>query len=381
MAKVARNHCWGLLVTRNFPPLVGGMEQVNLRLAMALSRGQHVAIAGPEGCASFAPAGASVLESPLRPLPRFLIGLLASAWRLARRHRPDVVIAGSGLSAPMAWIAARSCGAKLVVYLHGLDVIAPHALYRLAWLPFIRACDVVLANSRHTAGLAASRGVDSRRVVILNPGTTIPVLDPHTAAVFLAKHGLEGRRVLLSVGRLTQRKGLAEFVIRALPVIVAHEPEAVLVIIGGDATDALHGDGSQRGRIEAAVAATGQQSHVRFLGHCDDATLAAAYQAAACHVFPVLEVEGDVEGFGMVALESAAHGLRTVTFAVGGVPDAVAPGETGFLIPAGDYEGFAHAVLAVMEGEGGTPASLRGFAATKAWDRFDERFIRAIGLA
>ena len=85
----------------------------------------------------------------------------------------------------------------------------------------------------------------------------------------------------------------------------------------------------------------GMADAVRILPHCDEAMLSAAFRAADVYVFPVLAVPGDVEGFGMVAIEAAAHGLPTVAFGVGGVPDAVIEGQSGSLVAERDYDGFA----------------------------------------
>ena len=75
----------------------------------------------------------------------------------------------------------------------------------------------------------------------------------------------QARFVLLSVGRLTRRKGLAEFVANALPAILASCPEAQRVIIGEAASDALHTQaGSERDRIAAAASEAGIESSVRL---------------------------------------------------------------------------------------------------------------------
>jgi phosphatidyl-myo-inositol dimannoside synthase len=66
-------------------------------------------------------------------------------------------------------------------------------------------------------------------------------------------------------------------------------------------------------------------------------------------VFPVLDLPGDVEGFGMVAVEAAAHGLPTAAFAVGGVTDAVANKISGWLVKSGDYPGFSKVILNYLE--------------------------------
>jgi phosphatidylinositol alpha-1,6-mannosyltransferase len=365
-----------LLVTRNFPPLVGGMEKVNQQLLLALSELGPVALSGPEGAAAYAPAGAQVRQSPLKPLPRFLFGCSWRGWDLARRVKPTLVMAGSGLTAPVAVALAWLSGARSSVYLHGLDIIAPSAVYQAAWLPFIRRCEIVFANSANTRRLAIEAGVPAARISILHPGTGMPVLDPVAGEVFRRERGFGTQPLLLSVGRLTRRKGLAEFVAGALPAIVAARPNTLLLVIGGEAADALHGaSGNEQARIEAMAREAGVAGALRFLGRCDEPTLFAAYQAADCHVFPVLDTPGDVEGFGMVALESAAHGLPTVAFAVGGIPDAVDTARSGALVPAGDYPAFANAVLRFLQpgARAGFAEASRAFAADMEWSRFGER--------
>ena len=120
---------------------------------------------------------------------------------------------------------------------------------------------------------------------------------------------------------------------------------------------------------------------LRMVGSCDDAALAEAYQGADVHVFPVRHVDGDVEGFGMVAIEAAAHGLPTVAFRVGGVPDAVIDGSTGTLVEPGDYCIFARETLRWMEPSIATRERCRSTARQFSWDRFNRQVGSALGLA
>lgn len=365
-----------LLVTRNFPPLLGGMEKVNQHLLAALQPTRRTALCGPAGCAEYAPPEAEVKESRIKPLPVFLAATLWHAVRLAWRRKPGWVIAGSGLTAPIAWLAARCAGGRAAVYLHGLDIVAPSRVYQWLWLPFIRRCDLVLVNSSSTARLAQGRGLRSDRLHVLHPGTDLPTLNAKVAHDFRKRHDFGQRPLLLSVGRLTQRKGLAEFVAKVLPAVVSNYGEALLLIIGDEASDALHTrKGSERERILAAARDAGVEQNLHFLGRCDEATLGAAYQAADLHIFPVLELPGDVEGFGMVALESAAHGLPTVAFAVGGVSDAVQDGRTGTLVKPDDYRNLCEAVIhqLAQDRDSSVTVTCREFAAGKAWPVFGER--------
>ena len=364
-----------LLVTRNLPPLRGGMERLVARIAAVMAGAYDLSVVGPAGCGRFLPPTVRAVEVPHRPLARFLMAGSRAAWRMAAA-RPRVVLAGSGLAAPLAWLAARRARSKLVVYLHGLDVVAPSAIYQHCWLPFIRRADLVLVNSRNTRRLASERGVPAANIEVLHPGAAPVAPDAGAALAFRETHGLGDRPMLLSVGRLTPRKGLAEFIRRALPAIVERCPEAVLMVIGADADDAVQvAAGSELSRIRQAVAQAGLDTNVRLLPPCDDTVLSAAYFAADVHVFPVLDLPGDVEGFGMVAIEAAAHGLPTVGFAVGGVPDAIAEGRSGSLVVAGDYPGFAVHVgdWLAKRADPDVAAGCRLVAAEFDWEHFDRR--------
>ena len=374
-----------LLLTRNFPPMLGGMERLNQRMAEELVTRLPLVIIGPRGAGAYATSAAVVEEVPARPLWRFGVGMFLKVLAVARATRPWVIVGGSGLVAPFVRFAAWLSGGRSVVYLHGLDIVAPSVIYRRIRLQLLRGCSLAITNSEHTRTLAIGMGMDPSRIHVLHPGVDLPDQkgDALAASEWRRERDLDGKRVALSVGRLTRRKGLVEFIRDVLPGIVAEVPDTVLVVVGCEAVDALAGSGhDETARIRAAVADAGMQAHVRLDGPCSDAQLAAAYWAADVLAFPVQALPGDVEGFGMVALEAAAHGLPTVAYAVGGVPDAVRDGSTGWLVAPGDSAAFAAAVLAafapgVRESLAG---SCRSFAADKAWPVFGSRLARLLNL-
>ena len=364
-----------LVVTRNLPPLRGGMERLNLHMLGELAKAFDVAVVGIAGCGAFVPVPIAVHEVPAKPLWRFFLAAFFRSIGVARRFRPAVVLAGSGLTAPFAWFAARSAGARLAVYVHGLDLVTAHPVYRRVWLPFIRRADVCIANSSNTARLAIAAGVAAERVSIVHPGVETPSA-PGAVNDFRERFALGDRPLMLSVGRLVARKGLFEFVENALPRIVSSFPRVCLLILGEANPELLSGSSAGLAeRIRARAQALGLAENVKFLGTQPDAVLADAYRAADVHVFPGRDVSGDVEGFGMVAVEAAAHGLLTVAFAVGGVPDAVDDGVSGTLVRAGDYGACADAINTILRhGRDETRRNAaRQFAERFRWEVFGTR--------
>ncbi len=362
-----------LLISRNFAPLVGGMERLNQHVLLELEREYAVDLIGPGGAAAFVSQPERVRTCPPIPLSRFLACASIEGVRLARRKRPQLIIAGSGVNAPPAWIAARTIGARWMIYLHGLDLVVRNRIYQRVFLPVIRRADAWLANSRSTAQLAIIAGLDPKRVHILHPGVEVPKALPSEEAVqdWRRRHALGDRPLLLSVGRLTKRKGLREFVLNALPTVLASCPQALLVVVGEEPHAALTSATVGVSPLRAAAQFNGTLPSLRILGRVSDEELALAYRAASVLVFPVLDIPGDIEGFGMVAVEAAAHGLPTVAFAVGGVPDAVRDGTSGFLVAPGNNDALAERLIdVILRSSGPSGESCIAHASRFSWPNF-----------
>ena len=99
-----------LLVTRNLPPLLGGMERLNWHMVDELAKGAEVDVVAPADSRLPASDRAHLHGAPGRPLWRFLLSATWRSLRVARQRRPRIILAGSGLTAPIAWLAARGIG-------------------------------------------------------------------------------------------------------------------------------------------------------------------------------------------------------------------------------------------------------------------------------
>jgi len=336
------------LVSRNFPPLSGGMERLVHQLYLGLTKNHDVRLLGPAGCDECVAAGSEVRATAVSPTPIFLlITFVKGIYSRIACGASDIVIGGSGLVGPVVVMLARLSGARSVLLLHGLDIIADSRVYQWLFVPFLRKADVVICNSRNTARLAAEHGISDERITIVNPGVELPKSEVSREEARRSL-GCTGKKVLLSVGRLMPRKGLAEFVANSLPLLVADDKEWLFLIAGSEPANALNRPkDSVLDRIHGAVATHNLKDQVRLLGHVDDELLASLYAAPDVFIFPLIESPGDVEGFGMVAIEAAAHGTPTVAFGCGGVGDAVVDGTSAALVAGSDYGRFAKAVREV----------------------------------
>ncbi len=369
-----------LIVTRNFPPLVGGMEKLMFHAFQELAHTYRCDVIGPHGCGEKISQPHRAVECPVDSASRYLFAALTKSVATARQGSYRFSFSGSGLTAPIGLALRTLYGIPAVTFVHGLDLVVDHPLYQSLFLPAIRRADLVIANSHNTAKIAKAKGVPVDRVKVLFPGVTIPA-QVGSGDSFRQRHDLVGKKILLSVGRLVPRKGIFDFLRHSFPSVVEKCPEAVLVVIGAAAKDALKKNRDLTADIRQIIAEQDLSDRVVLLGSVSDPELSEAYHAADVMIFPLRETAGDVEGFGMVALEAAAHGLPTVAFSVDGVPDAIGENRSGYLVEAMNYEKMSQVLAQVLLVEETviSARSCRDFAQQFVWSNFGTKIRQFVG--
>jgi glycosyltransferase involved in cell wall biosynthesis len=143
---------------------------------------------------------------------------------------------------------------------------------------------------------------------------------------FVPQPQVRRERKVLFVGRLVEKKG-CEYLIRAMEPIQHSMPDVELVIVG---------DGPLRASLEQL--AKSKLRRFTFTGSQDSATVRDWMNRSSLLCTPsIIADTGDAEGFGMVFIEAQSSGLPVVSFASGGIPEAVRHGETGYLAPEKDW--------------------------------------------
>jgi glycosyltransferase involved in cell wall biosynthesis len=285
-----------------------------------------------------APAGAEALS--LRELGAGWP--LAVAWQLLARsplpflrllegRRPSLVHAHFGVDGVYALKLARHLGVPLVTTFHGFDatlstaalLASPaYANYPLFRRRLARQGRLFLCASGFLRDRLLGLGFPAAATRVHYIGVDCEAILPRPAEA--------ERLTVLHVARLVEVKG-TEFLIRAFAA--AAVASAALVIIG---------DGPLRGRLERLARELGIGGRVQFLGALPHAAVLGWMQQAAMLVLPgVRTATGREEGLGMVMLEAAATGVPVIGSRVGGIVEAVADGETGFLVPERDVAALA----------------------------------------
>jgi phosphatidylinositol alpha-1,6-mannosyltransferase len=365
-----------LLVTNDFPPRAGGIQQFVHNLAVRQPAGSLVVYASrAPGWEEFDAAQPFevVREETTMLLPSPAVARRAVG--LARAHDCDRVWFGA--AAPLGLLAAplkaQAGVGRAVALTHGHEAgwaALPGArtlLRRIA-----RGVDVLTYLGEYFR-VRLDRAVGAlTELDRLAPGVDTATFNPkNSGSAVRAVYGLTDRPVIVCVSRLVPRKG-QDILIRALPLVRRAIPDAALLLVGS---------GPHQSTLERLAAASGVADHVIFTGPVRWSELPDHYAAGDVFAMPCRTRRAglDVEGLGIVYLEASATGLPVVAGDSGGAPDAVRDGETGFVVGGRDVDATAERLVALLCDQ--TLAHRMG-AAGRAWVESEWRWdLQAARLA
>ncbi|GEL17166.1 glycosyltransferase family 4 protein [Pseudonocardia asaccharolytica] len=335
-----------LLVTNDFPPRTGGIQNYLQALADRLPASELVVYAPAwSGAAGFdATRGYPVYRHPtslMLPVPT----VARRAVRIARER--DATTVWFGAAAPLALLGPvlrrRGGIERVVASTHGHEVgwsMLPGA--RQALRRIGRDADVLTVISRYTRGRVASAFGPEAALELLPSGIDAERFrpDPAARAELRARYRLGDAPVVACVSRLVARKG-QDMLIRALPEIRRRVPGARLLIVGS---------GPDAARLRALAARHDVTGPVVFTGAVPADELAAHQAVADVFALPCRTRGGglDVEGLGIALLEASACGVPVVAGDSGGAPETVLEGRTGHVVGGRDLPALTGAVAGLL---------------------------------
>ncbi len=270
--------------------------------------------------------------------------------KLVNRNRIQIVHAHMARDYPLAAYAAiTNPGSKLIVTRHVLFNLSP--LHRMT----LSKCARVIAVSQAVASqLRADEIVPAGKISVVVNGIDTArfqaAREKFTRREFLTRWELpENSSLVGTVGELTPLKGQEDFLRAAVQVLRQH-PSAYFIVAGID-----HSRGNQhRSHIERLIEDLNLRERVRLVGWMED--LAELYCA-----LDVFVSASRTESFGLALAEAMASGTAVVATETEGARELIQPDETGVLIPIGDIDRLANAVLKLVKDK-----DSRGRLGTKA---------------
>lgn len=259
----------------------------------------------------------------------FLRTLLAS-------RRATHLVCGDAVAWAAVGLAATFSRAETTVMVHGLDLVFPNALYQQMVvrraLPRARR---LIANSVATKTVASERAaIEPERIVVVNPRLRLPAESPSPAAAraeLARRTGIDingDTLILTTIGRLVRRKGVEWFVEEVFPSL----PAETFYLIAGD--------GPQRPTIADVIRRIAPDGRVKLLGRIDADYREILLRGADICLLPNITVPGDMEGFGIAAVEAAMRGTLALASRIEGIQDAVIDGVTGVTVEAEKPQAF-----------------------------------------
>jgi glycosyltransferase involved in cell wall biosynthesis len=308
-----------------------------------------------------------------KALPTFLPYAALTAVRMSRRGDVDAVHLADALLAPVGAAVKTASSVPVTVTVCGLDVTYPNRVYQGMVTRALRELDMAMPISRATEHAMRERTGHWPRTRVIPLGVNaLPSSDAAAVSEFERAVGpIDGRRVVTTVGRLIERKGAAWFAGNVLPRL---PDDVVYVVIG---------KGPQHDAIVRAAGEAIVSDRLRIAGPISAGAVAAAYARTDVFVMPNIPVAGDMEGFGLVALEASIAGVPVVASALEGITEAVQHDRNGLLVAPGDADAWVAALNRVLSM---TPEMRRGFGAHFArftdqeygWRRTAQRYAEAI---
>jgi glycosyltransferase involved in cell wall biosynthesis len=316
-----------LFISRAYPPIVGGIENQNYELGRWLSKIADVKIVANKKGKKF--------------LPFFAV--YAIFYILFNLRKYDVLLLGDGVLSVIGWKAKFFYKKPVICVVHGLDLTYRNKLYQNFWVKkFIPRLDKLVAVGNETVKVAIKKGIPKNKLVFIPNGVDTEKNIVETAKSELEKiigENVEGKKIILTSGRLARRKGVAWFIEHVIPKL----PENVIYVIAGNGPD--------KNNIQSVISKNNLSERVKMLGYVPDEIRNKLLNGSDLFIQPNIKIEGDMEGFGISVIEAAACRLPVVASELEGLKDAIAHEQNGFLIEPHNSDAYASKIKELLDND------------------------------
>lgn len=335
-----------LLFTLEYPPFKGGVANVYYNIVRHWPEGEIIVLADKHVNTQKDNIGNNkvIFKSLLRP---YWLASFFYLWQAVRRHQIDTIVVGNilPLGTVTCWLA-KLIRVKYVVCLHGMDLACALKVKRKKIITkrILSKADKIICFNSYVANILKNNFSHHiyNKTTVINPGIVASVTPTKELVHKLrAQYELQGKIVLLQVGRLVERKGVDK-VLDALPQVVLSCPELVYIIIG---------NGPEYHNYKMYTNQLHLDKNVHILTNVSDQVKNAWYEICDIFIMPARGKKDDFEGFGIVYLEANTHGKAVIAGDSGGIRDAVRDNWNGLLVDPNSTDDIKDAIIKLCKNE------------------------------
>lgn len=266
-------------------------------------------------------------------------------YKIAKKHKVDIIL---GTGRHPVWLAAFVSllyRKPLVTIGHGTEFIQKTSKYDFFFnrISYGKS-DLLISISEYTKKIVFDMGIRPKKIAVIYNSADSNVFKCYTNEIinsFKDKKNIQNRKILVTVGSISERKG-QKVVINALPKVIQTIPDILYVAIGIF--------NNPKEYIEL-LNETGTIGHVLFTGKVEEHELVLWLNAADCFIMTSRTNMGDFEGYGIAVVEAALCGKASIISDNAGLKESVIDGETGIIVKENCPEDTANAIIKLLSDE------------------------------
>jgi phosphatidylinositol alpha-1,6-mannosyltransferase len=283
-----------------------------------------------------------IYRTPPAPNKLSLIKKVIHCLKVCHKVQPDLILGTGRHPTWFAALVAFIMRKPLVTIGHGTEFSQSTSKYdfRINKWAYSKS-NLIIAISKFTKQIVEEAGIKPKNTIVINnpaDESFFKILDQRIIDDFKAEKKLLNKKIILTVGSLSERKG-QRVVIKSLPEIVKHHQDILYVAIG---TPTLS---EEFLRLSEAL---GVSEHVFFPGIIDEKELLLWLNACDLFVMASVNHNGDYEGYGIAVVEAALCGKTSVVSDNGGLKEAVIHQKTGIIVPENDIQMSGKAIIDLL---------------------------------
>ena len=326
-----------LIVTRSFPPEVGGMQNLMWGLANELSKHYMIKVFADyqDNHKNFDEQVSFSIErvSGIKLLRKYRKAQLVNEY--IKENKFEAIIADHWKSLELI-----KTNKKKICLIHSKEINhEKRSNLNKRVLDVLNNVDTVIANSEFTKNLAIKIGVDEERIIVINPGVN-PAEDLNKKSTDKVENLLKQKSPrLITVSRYDKRKN-HEKIIMALRNLKQIYPDIIYICVG-------HGDEEEN--IKKLVTELDLDEQVMFFKDISNELKNSLVAQSNIFVMPSIIYKKSVEGFGIAFVEAAQYGIPSLGGIDGGAADAIDHGKTGLICDGNDLDAIYSSINSMLE--------------------------------